>query len=102
MLRMIYKKHIINVPTTPAACGGTGSSVKRSENWSRPIPSIGLGRQTTTIHESIPLDSALDLPVSRPASHCHTAGHFQSATHCYTARHIAQCVECQAKSRADD
>ena len=28
--------------------GGTGSSVKRSKNWSRPIPSIGLGRKTTT------------------------------------------------------
>ena len=28
--------------------GGTGSSVKRSENWSHPIPSIGLGRHTTT------------------------------------------------------
>ena len=36
------------VPTTPAACGGTGSSVKRSENWSHSIPSIGNGRQTTT------------------------------------------------------
>ena len=47
VLRMIYKKHI-NVPTTPAACSGTGSSVKRSENWSHPIPSIGLRRQTTT------------------------------------------------------
>ena len=33
---------------TLAACGGTGSSVKRSENWSNPIPSIGLGRHTTT------------------------------------------------------
>ena len=30
------------------SCGGTGSSVKRSINWSHPIPSIGLGRQTTT------------------------------------------------------
>ena len=47
MLRMIYKI-TLNVPTTPAACGGTGSSVKRSENWSHPIPSIGLGRHTTT------------------------------------------------------
>ena len=47
MLRMIYKS-TVNVPTTPAACDGTGSSVKRSENWSHPIPSIGLGRQTTT------------------------------------------------------
>ena len=47
VLRMIYKS-TLNVPTTPAACGGTGSSVKRSENWSRPISSIGLGRQTTT------------------------------------------------------
>ena len=35
-------------PTTPVAYGGTGSSVKRSENWSHPIPSIGLGRHTTT------------------------------------------------------
>ena len=25
---MMYKKHIKNVPTTPAACGETGSSVK--------------------------------------------------------------------------
>ena len=33
---------------TPAACGGTGSSVKRSQYLSRPIPSIGLGRDTTT------------------------------------------------------
>ena len=48
VLRMIYKKNTLNVPTTPAACGGTGSSVKRSENWCHPIPSIGLGRQTTT------------------------------------------------------
>ena len=47
VLRMIYKS-TLNVPTTPAACGGTGSSVKRSENWSHPITSIGLGRQTTT------------------------------------------------------
>ena len=31
-----------------AVCGGTGSYVKRSENWSRPIPSIGLRRHTTT------------------------------------------------------
>ena len=45
---MIYKKHFKNVPMTPAAFGGTGSSVKRSENWSHPIPSISLGRQTTT------------------------------------------------------
>ena len=45
--------HIQNVkikwPKTPAACDGTGSSVKISENWSRPIPSIGLGWHTTTI-----------------------------------------------------
>ena len=47
LLRIIYKSPL-NVPTTPAACGGTGSSVKRSENLSHPIPSIGLGRQTTT------------------------------------------------------
>ena len=26
---------------------------KRSENWSRPIPSIGLGRQTTTSGEVV-------------------------------------------------
>ena len=37
----------LHIKTTPAACSGTGSSVKRSENWSRPIPSIGCGRQTT-------------------------------------------------------
>ena len=33
---------------TPSACGGTGSSVKRSENLSHPISSIDLGRHTTT------------------------------------------------------
>ena len=38
---------------TPAACGGTGSSVKRSENWSHPIPSICLGRQTTTTDDFV-------------------------------------------------
>ena len=27
---------IVAIATTPAACGGTGSFVKRSENWSRP------------------------------------------------------------------
>ena len=50
VLRMIYinKKIHLNVPTTPATCGGTGSSVKRYENWSHPIPSISVGRQTTT------------------------------------------------------
>ena len=33
----------------------TVSSVKRSENWSHPIPSIGLGRKTTTTtHYQIP------------------------------------------------
>ena len=38
----VSKKHIkIVQPLQPAV----GSSVKRSENWSRPIPSIGLGRQ---------------------------------------------------------
>ena len=31
VLRMIYKS-TLNVPTTPAHCGGTGSSVQRSEN----------------------------------------------------------------------
>ena len=36
VLKMIYKTHS-NVPTTPAACGGTGSSVKRSENLSHPF-----------------------------------------------------------------
>ena len=52
VLRMIYKS-TLNVPTTPSACGGTGSSVKRSENWiwSHPIPSIGLGRKTTTTNK---------------------------------------------------
>ena len=50
VLRIIYNnKHNSNVPSIPAACGGTGSSVKRSENWS----SIGLGRQTTTSEEII-------------------------------------------------
>ena len=45
----IYKKHTKNVSTTPpAGCGGTVSSVKRSENWSHPILSIGLGRHTKT------------------------------------------------------
>ena len=48
VLRMIYKSPL-KCTTTPAACGGTGSSVKRSENWSHPIPSIGLVRQTTTL-----------------------------------------------------
>ena len=49
VLRMIYiyKTHK-NIPTTPAACGATGSFVKRAENCSHPISSIGLGRQTTT------------------------------------------------------
>ena len=61
----IYKAHLI-VPTTPAACGGTGSSVKRSENWSHPIPSIGLGRKTTTTTpppkvQHIPLVSKITL-----------------------------------------
>ena len=37
---MIYKK------TTPVACGGTGSSVKRYENGSHPIRSIDLERKT--------------------------------------------------------
>ena len=45
---MIYNKNTLNVPMTPAACGGSGSFVKRSENWGHPIPSIGLGRHTTT------------------------------------------------------
>ena len=40
-----------SVPTTPAACGGTGSSVKSSENWSHPIPSISLGRHTITFKD---------------------------------------------------
>ena len=62
VLRMIYKS-TLNVPTTPAACGGTGSSVKISENWSHPIPSMGLGRQTTT-RESIPTDSAINPQVT--------------------------------------
>ena len=55
VLRMIYKKSVLekNIPTSPAACGGTGSSVKRSENWSHPIPSIGLGRHTTTTTRNI-------------------------------------------------
>ena len=44
VLRMIYK----SILKCSVACGGTGSSVKRSGNWSHPIPSIGLGRQTTT------------------------------------------------------
>ena len=47
VLRMIYKKHIKNVPTTSAACGGTGSSVKRSKIGVTQI-TIGLGRHTTT------------------------------------------------------
>ena len=47
VLRIIYKS-TLNVPTTPVACSGTSSSVKRSENWSHPITSIGLGRKTTT------------------------------------------------------
>ena len=49
MLRRIYIKHI--------KCSNDSSRLwwnwqfcekKKSENWSRPIPSIGLGRQTTT------------------------------------------------------
>ena len=32
VLRMIYKSQLKCFPTTPAACGGIGSSVKRSEN----------------------------------------------------------------------
>ena len=49
MLRRIYIKHIkcsndsIRLWWNWQFCGK-----KRSENWSRPIPSIGLGRQTTT------------------------------------------------------
>ena len=45
---IIYNKMCIKWPTTPAACGGTGSYVKISENFSRPILSLGLRRHTTT------------------------------------------------------
>ena len=54
MLRRIYIKHI--------KCSNDSSRLwwnwqfcgkKRSENWSRPIPSIGLGRQTTTTTYSV-------------------------------------------------
>ena len=45
VLRIIYKS-TLNVPTTPAACGGTGSSVKRSENWSPLIPSFHRSRKS--------------------------------------------------------
>ena len=48
---LTYNKSHLHVPTTPAACGGTGSSVKRSANWSHPIPAIGLVRHTTTTQD---------------------------------------------------
>ena len=47
VLRMIYKS---TLKCSNNSCGGTGRSVKRSEICSRPIPSIGLGRQTTTTY----------------------------------------------------
>ena len=34
-------------PTSAVSCGGTVISAKRSENWSHPISSIGLGRHKT-------------------------------------------------------
>ena len=46
VLRILYNK-THSVPMTAAACGGTGSSVKRSKNRIIPITSIGLGRHTT-------------------------------------------------------
>ena len=48
-------------PWTPSAWGGTGSSVKISENWSHPFPSIALGRQTTrtTMEEDINVDDTI-------------------------------------------
>ena len=50
----------LNVPTTPVACGGTGSSVKRYGNWCYRIPSTGLGRKTTNnSHTGSPLITAL-------------------------------------------
>ena len=54
------------LPTTPTACGETGSSVKKSENWSHPIPSIGLGRQTTTPQDSFP-EFTIIFPLLLPA-----------------------------------
>ena len=44
----MMKETLFTRHRSAVACGGTGSSVNRSENWSRPIPSIGLGRHTTT------------------------------------------------------
>ena len=56
VLRMIYKS---TLQCSSRLCG-TGSSVKRSENCSRPIPSIGLGRQTTggSYADGIPNDES--------------------------------------------
>ena len=42
MLRIIYK-NTIKCSKTPAACGGAGSSVKKSENLRHHIPFIVLG-----------------------------------------------------------
>ena len=70
---MIYKS-TLNVPTTPAACGGTGSSVKRSENWSHPIPSIGLGRQTTTTGSASPRLSTMNDEITKALNHKKDSG----------------------------
>ena len=49
-----YKKQTqLGVPTTPTVCGGTSSSVKRSENWSHPIPFIGLRKRTISLKAAV-------------------------------------------------
>ena len=48
MLRRIYIKHIKCSNDSSRLWWNWQFCEKRSENWSRPIPSIGLGRQTTT------------------------------------------------------
>ena len=51
MLRRIYIKHIKCSNGSSRLWWNWQFCEKRSENWSRPIPSIGLGRQTTTTSE---------------------------------------------------
>ena len=48
VLRRIYIKHIKCSNDSSRLWWNWQFCEKRSENWSRPIPSIGLGRQTTT------------------------------------------------------
>ena len=44
----ICVRDVMDVFSVCIVMRGTGGSVKISENWSHPIPSIGLGRHTTT------------------------------------------------------